>query len=138
MKPALLSRTSRIVPTDDLLLIDKMGVLPTYYCCAQVAFVGGSMVPLGGHNLLEGVRAGCAVIMGPFIENIEDIAREFETSGAMSLVLDQSELETEIYDILNDQQKRKNLVSAASDILTSNSGALRITESRILEHLDRR
>ncbi len=137
LNPAILSQTSRIVPTDDLLLIDKMGVLPTFYCCAQVAFVGGSMVPLGGHNLLEGVRAGCAVIMGPFVENIEDIAREFETNGAMSLVLDQLELEAEIYNILNDQQKRENLVSAASDILTSNSGALRMTESMILEHLDR-
>ena len=74
-------------------------------------------MPLGGHNMLEGVRAGCPIIMGPFIENIEDIAREFEENGGISIVEDPTTLEIEIKRLMSDSSLRIKMKLAANVIL---------------------
>ena len=135
--PELFSKTDSLSADKNILIIDEMGLLPSIYCCAHVAFVGGSLVPLGGHNMLEGVRAGCPIIMGPFIENIEDIAREFEENGGMSIVKDAFALKNEIKRLMLDSSLRSQMRMAADAILESNKGSLKTTELGILKAINR-
>ncbi|MEC8644406.1 MAG: 3-deoxy-D-manno-octulosonic acid transferase [Pseudomonadota bacterium] len=135
--PELFSKTDSLSVDKNILIIDEMGLLPSIYCCAHVAFVGGSLVPLGGHNMLEGVRAGCPIIMGPFIENIEDIAREFEENGGMSIVKDASALKNEIKRLMLDSSLRSQMRMAADAILESNKGSLKTTELGIVKAINR-
>ena len=135
--PELFSKTDYLSADKNILIIDEMGLLPSIYFCAHVAFVGGSLVPLGGHNMLEGVRAGCPVIMGPFIENIEDIVRDFEETGGMSIVKDASALKNEIKRLMLDSSLRSQMKMAANAILESNKGSLEITESGIVNAINR-
>ena len=134
--PALFSKTDSLSADKNILIIDKMGLLPSIYWCSHLAFVGGSLVPLGGHNMLEGVRAGCPIIMGPFIENIEDIVRDFEENGGMSIVKDSSALKNEIKRLMLDSSLRSQMRFAASAILEANKGSLKITELGIVNAIN--
>ena len=133
---ALFSKTEFLSDDKNILIIDKMGLLPSIYCCSHLAFVGGSLVPLGGHNMLEGVRAGCPIIMGPFIENIEDIVRDFEENGGMSIVKDSSELKNEIKRLMSDRSLRTKMRLAANALLEANKGSLKITELAIVSAIN--
>src|SRR5690606_31273289 len=66
--------TRRPDPDDDVFVIDTLGELASFYRCAQVAFVGGSLQDIGGHNLLEPASAGTPVVTGPHLHNFSDIA----------------------------------------------------------------
>ncbi len=135
--PELFSKTASLSNDKNILIIDRMGLLPSIYCCSHLAFVGGSLVPLGGHNMLEGVRAGCPIIMGPFIENIEDIVRDFEENGGMSIIKDSFALKNEIKKLLRDSSLRSQMRLAANAILEANKGSLEITESGIVNAINR-
>ena len=71
-----------------MLLVDTVGELAALYASADVAFVGGSLVPVGGHNLLEPAALGVPVITGPFNANSEDVARLLLQSGGAVEVAD--------------------------------------------------
>ncbi len=110
--------------TADVLLIDTMGVLAAYYAVARVAFVGGSLVPVGGHNLLEGVRAGSAVVMGSHLDNIDDIAHQFVDVDGMCVANDETVLQRLVVELMIDDARRQAMVSAADQVLHRNQGAL--------------
>ena len=101
-----------------------MGELESYLTIARVAFVGGSLVPIGGHNLLEAVRAGAAVVMGPHLYNVEDIAQEFVDRSAMCSVTDIEELHGAIFDLMLNEDRRNAMVVAAAEVLDENRGAI--------------
>jgi 3-deoxy-D-manno-octulosonic-acid transferase len=76
-------------PTDpDVLLINEMGTLQEWYAAADVAFVGGSLVPVGGHNLLEPAALGRPVLTGPHLFNAPDVAQSLIEAGAARIVAD--------------------------------------------------
>jgi 3-deoxy-D-manno-octulosonic-acid transferase len=76
-----------IVP-GDVLLLDSVGELPAIFAHASFAFVGGSLVPRGGHNVLEPARAGCPAAVGPHVENVADAVALLAASGALVRVAD--------------------------------------------------
>jgi 3-deoxy-D-manno-octulosonic-acid transferase len=65
----------------DVLILDTIGELARFYSLGDFAFVGGSLVPLGGHNPLEAVQRGLPVVFGPHMENFRDIAAILAASG---------------------------------------------------------
>jgi 3-deoxy-D-manno-octulosonic-acid transferase len=67
---------------DEVLLLDTLGELASVYAAADVAFVGGTLVDVGGHNLLEPVFSGCPVLFGPHTQNVREAARLLEELGA--------------------------------------------------------
>jgi 3-deoxy-D-manno-octulosonic-acid transferase len=67
----------------EVLLLDSLGELPGIFARATAAFVGGSLVDRGGHNVVEAVRAGCPVIVGPHLANVEHAVSLLEPSGAL-------------------------------------------------------
>ena len=122
--------------SQQVLLLDVMGELETFLSITRVAFIGGSLVPVGGHNLLEAVRAGAAVLMGPHLENIEDIAQQFIDKEAMLVVANEAELKTQLLNLMQDEDKAARMSQAATAVLASISGALQEVYELLLEMLE--
>lgn len=81
-------------PSDNqpVFLLDTLGELQMFYAASDVAFVGGSLVPVGGHNLLEPAVLGLPVLSGPYTQNAQEIADLLAASGALLIVRDEAEL----------------------------------------------
>jgi 3-deoxy-D-manno-octulosonic-acid transferase len=88
--------------TDEVFLLDTLGELQVFYAAADVAFVGGTLVPVGGHNLLEPAVLGLPVLAGPHTHNAPEIAELLESSGALTIVRDREELVREVTACLDD------------------------------------
>jgi 3-deoxy-D-manno-octulosonic-acid transferase len=111
--------------TTQVFLGDTMGELPLLYAASDIAFVGGSLVPIGGHNLLEPAALGLPVISGPHIFNAQDISDMFLELGACHIVNDQGELAAAVDDLLADPVTAAKRGGKGQDIVERNRGALR-------------
>ena len=112
-------------PETQVYLGDTMGELPVFYAASDVAFVGGTLVPIGGHNLLEPGALGLPVITGPHLFNTQDIADLFTDSGASIIVKDSSALATGVIDLLRDSAARESIGRKGRQIVDANRGALK-------------
>ena len=115
-----------------VLLLDTVGQLLTFYAGADVAFVGGSLVPVGGHNLLEPAALNLPILMGPHNFNSEEIAQLFVEVGAVHIVRDAVELTAQVSLLLEEPVERARRGGAGRRALDENRGALR----RLLELID--
>jgi 3-deoxy-D-manno-octulosonic-acid transferase len=79
-------------PGQSVFLVDTLGELQMFYAAADVAFVGGSLVPVGGHSLLEPAVLGIPMLSGPYTQNAQDVAELFVQCGALRIVRSQEEL----------------------------------------------
>ncbi len=131
---SLVTRTSgaRCLATTQVYLGDTMGELPMLYAASDIAFVGGSLVPVGGHNLLEPAAVGVPVISGPYVFNAQEIADLFVEHGACRIVHDPAELAGAVRELLEDPALAAERGSRARGIVQDNRGAL----DRLLALLD--
>jgi 3-deoxy-D-manno-octulosonic-acid transferase len=106
-------------------LVDSLGELPMFYAAADVAFVGGSLVPIGGHNLLEPAALALPVIAGPHNFNAEDIAGLLQEAGALQLVADAGSLGEAVAALLADPDMRRDRGARAQRVVVASGGALR-------------
>ena len=108
-----------VLPETSVYVCDTLGELPVLYGLTGIAFVGGSLVPLGGHSLLEAAQAadGCAVLHGPHTEAVEHAADALASTSppAARCVRDADELQTELEPLLSDARLRDACRAAASD-----------------------
>jgi 3-deoxy-D-manno-octulosonic-acid transferase len=111
----------------DVLVLDTLGELPLLYPLASVVFVGGSLVPAGGHNVLEAAVAARPVIVGPHMENFQEIAEEFRAEGALVTVASAVDLAQEVASLLEDPARRAELGRRGRAIVDRNRGALERT-----------
>ncbi len=116
---------------DAVFVIDSLGELGGFYHCAQVAFVGGSLQEIGGHNLLEPAAAGCAVVTGPHLHNFSDIARRMREAGALRVGNDADEVGAMVGELLADDAVRQAMVEAGRALVEQGRGALRRTLQEI-------
>lgn len=130
-QPKRYSEGQGVSADDRVLILDVMGELESYFPIARVAFIGGSLVPVGGHNLLEAVRSGTAVVMGPHLDNVEDITQQFIDHDAMRVVRDEHQLRDEVIGLMRDEDETRRLVEAASQVLEENRGSI----GRTIEHI---
>jgi 3-deoxy-D-manno-octulosonic-acid transferase len=107
-----------------VLLLDSLGELLDFYAAADGAFVGGSLAPVGGHNLLEPAALGVPILTGPNNSNSEEIARLLIARGAAELVHDATELGTRVSELLGDPAARERMAAAGRASVDSNRGAL--------------
>ncbi len=105
-----------------VLLLDSIGELAAVYQLADVAFVGGSLVPRGGHNILEPARYGVATVVGPHTENFRDIVDVFRRADAVR-VTDAEHLAELFLHLLADEPWRRQIGERARCTLEENSGA---------------
>lgn len=122
----VVSRTEGLAcsPTTAVLLVDTMGEVPLFYAASDVAFVGGSLVPIGGHNLLEPAAQGLPVITGPHVFNAQDIADMFVETEACRIVSDERELAATIAELLANPETAAKLGENALNLVEQNRGAL--------------
>ena len=120
------SRSARkaVPPSTSVLLGDTMGELMTFYAAADLAFVAGSLVPIGGHNLLEPASVGCPVLTGPHNFNGEEIARLLMDAGAAFIVADTEQLAHAVVGLLEVADLRTVMARAGTAVLDANRGAL--------------
>lgn len=109
---------------DAVFLGDSLGELPMFYAAADVAFVGGSLVPIGGHNLLEPAALGMPVITGPHNFNSADIAGLLLEAGALELVPDAAGLGTAVASLLGDPALRTERGEHSRRVMLESGGAL--------------
>lgn len=117
---------------EKVLLVDKMGVLGSLYPAADVVFVGGSLVPVGGHNPIEPAYFGKPVLFGPWIANFREITADFVKAAAAVRVTDADGLEKEILRLLSDPAERAGMGGRALELVRSQRGALARTVDQIL------
>jgi len=108
----------------EVLLLDSLGELLDFYAAADVAFVGGSLVTVGGHNLLEPAALGVPILTGPHHYNSEEIARLLIARGAAQVVHDGAELGGRVRALLADAAERESMGAAGRASVDSNRGAL--------------
>ena len=113
-----------------VLLIDTIGELASLYALADVAFVGGSLVPLGGHNIIEPAQYGAAIIVGPHTENFREIVSVFQSTSAVKVVHAEN-LNRDLIDLLADDSERLALGKRATETLQSQRGATALTLARL-------
>ena len=111
----------------EVVLLDTLGELAQLYPLATVVFVGGSLVPAGGHNILEPAMAGRAVVVGPHMANFQEIADQFKAEDALVEVSSAEELAREVLSLLTDDERRRRLGERARNLIDRNRGALRDT-----------
>ena len=106
---------------------DTMGELLSFYGAGDLAFVGGSLVPIGGHNLLEPAAMGVPVLSGPELANFEDVAEAMRGAGALVEVADGDALAATLARLFADEDERRRLAEAGRRVVAANRGALERT-----------
>ncbi len=121
----LRSQSDTAISTDtDIYVADTMGELTLLIAAADIAFIGGSLVPTGGHNLLEACAAGVAVIFGPHTFNFQEISELILSKGAGIQVMNSDELCDVVVKLLNDPLMRDQYGLAGRELIKENKGAL--------------
>ncbi|NJD32431.1 MAG: 3-deoxy-D-manno-octulosonic acid transferase [Gammaproteobacteria bacterium] len=114
---------------DDVFLVDTLGELQMFYAAADVAFVGGSLVPIGGHNLLEPAVLGLPMLSGPHTHNAQDIAELMLQAGALRIVRSREELAQRVGDWFDDPERARQDGARGQQAITQSRGAVgRIVE----------
>lgn len=108
----------------DVYVVDTIGELNAFYAASDASFVGGSLVPIGGHNLLEPASMGVPVVTGPHHQNAPDIHRAMQASGAVITVADADELGNAWNRLLGDPVLRDESGERARQIVEKNRGTL--------------
>ena len=115
-----------------VVLLDSMGELATLYAIASVVFVGGSLVPTGGHNILEPALFCKPILFGPSMSNFREMAEDFLQQQAAVQVRDSAELGSELVRMFRDAEFRQRLGDRGHAILMANRGAA----DRIVERIE--
>jgi 3-deoxy-D-manno-octulosonic-acid transferase len=119
----------------DVFVIDTLGELMSFYGCAQVAFVGGSLQAIGGHNLLEPAAMGTASVTGPHLHNFAEISRRMREAGAVVIADDAQGVGDALLTLLRDPQAREDMARAGCMLVSNGRGALDRTVALIAPHL---
>lgn len=109
---------------DAVFVVDTLGELMNFYACADVAFVGGSLQPVGGHNLLEPAAAGTPIVTGPHLHNFAEIAHRLEQAGALAIGADADAVQRAVARLLSDPGARGQMVVAGHALVETGRGAL--------------
>lgn len=116
---------------------DSMGEMAAYYSLADIAFVGGSLLPLGGQNLIEAAACGCPVLIGPHTFNFAQATDDAIGSGAARRVADADELARAVDELLSNDAAREKMRSAALAFAAAHRGATARTLALIERRADR-
>ena len=114
-------------PDCDVFVIDTLGELLNFYACADIAFVGGSLQEVGGHNLLEPAATGTPIVTGPHLHNFADISQRLVAAGALRVGRNEREVGDALEAMLADATLRRTMADAGRALVESGRGALERT-----------
>ncbi len=113
-----------VTPESAVYLADTIGEMGLWYRLCQVVFVGGSLIPKGGQNLLEPAKLGCAIVCGPHMTNFLRVTEEMGRADALRRVADIEQLAAVASWLLDDEPARASMIQAAADYAGSQADAL--------------
>ena len=116
---------------DTVIILDTVGELAAFYRISEIVFVGGSLVPRGGHNLAEPASLGRPILTGPHLENFQAVAESLRQARGMLVVRTPSEMEQAAGRLLSDPSQARGLGLRAQGVFRENQGALRRTADLI-------
>jgi len=119
----------------DVCIIDSIGLLPSFYAASFISFVGGSLVPRGGHNLIEPAALGSPIIIGPHTFNFEDIVQQFLNEDACIRVTDEDELLDAMNFFIGDLKIAEQYAHRAKEVVERNKGSTELQASYIINQL---
>lgn len=108
----------------DILLLDTIGELQMIYASADIAFVGGSLVSTGGHNLIEPAALGLPILTGPYLHNFTEISKLLQDAGAAQVITDASSLADAVIALCSAKELREKIGLCAKKTIETNRGAL--------------
>lgn len=111
-------------PQQQVLLGDTMGELLRFYGASDLAFVGGSLVPVGGHNMIEPAAWGLPIVSGPQLHNFATVAQLLRDAGGLQIVENAQQLAAQLAEWLRDKDARRSAGVRARQVAAENSGAL--------------
>ena len=114
-----------------VLLIDTIGELLFFYACSDVAFVGGSLLPVGGHNLLEPAAIGLPIITGAHTFNQKEMTDRLAQVNALRIVHNANSLSSDVIFFLTNTEESKNAGQRGKLIVESNKGAIKSLMKRL-------
>ncbi len=116
----------------DVVLLDTIGELERIYGLAHISFVGGSMVPVGGHNLLEPASFGCPVLFGEYTHNFMLMSQWLSESGGGLRITDREDLFLKMKTLLSDRELSARMGIKAKEFVLDNSGSM----DRVMAHIE--
>lgn len=122
----------------EILILDTFGELAAMYATASVAFVGGTLGPIGGHNLVEPVHAGCPVLFGPHFENVRKVVEILEAAGAGRRVHSEAALAAAIVEAFDDLEACRMRGEIGRETLEAHRGSVERTCQMIEDVLAQR
>ncbi len=125
----------RLPEEANILLVDSMGELMEFYAACDVAVVGGSFVPVGGHNVLEPLMTGTALIFGPQMSNFRQISQLVLSAQAGLQVPDMDELTKTVKLLLENSDLHQEMVVRGYQLLAENRGSVKRTCERLMSEL---
>ena len=128
------TRSAQGSPTTEhqVFIIDAMGQLMPYFAAADVAFIGGSLVPIGGHNVLEPAALSTPVLVGPHTFNFEAITLSLIQHQGAGRVTDSAQLAESVLQLLHDPLQRERMGHAALEVFERERGAVQ----RVMQMVD--
>ncbi len=136
IEPVLRSRRPMDCSGAQVFIGDTMGELPLFYAAADVAFVGGTLVERGGHNVLEPAALGLPVLFGPHVFNFAEISRRLLDAGGARTVSDSASLGRAVIDYLRDADLRHTTGAKGRAFVEGNRGAGNRVLAMISPHLE--
>jgi 3-deoxy-D-manno-octulosonic-acid transferase len=128
----LRSKPDKVSSETQVLVLDSLGELLGFFEVSDYAFVGGSLVPVGGHNVLEPIAVGVPVLSGQHVFNFATICRDLKEVDAILLVKNAEELVNAVIQLHEDNTTKQRMVANARLVLERNKGAL----ERYLQRMD--
>jgi 3-deoxy-D-manno-octulosonic-acid transferase len=135
LKRKELSRYDNEADTPSIIVLDTMGELGGLYSKANLSFVGGSLVPIGGHDPLEPAAAGCAVCFGPYMENSLSASRQLLESGGAKQVADGRQLGDLIIELSQNRQAAYSMGEKARQTVLKHAGVSRRIVTKLTEYI---
>lgn len=108
---------------DSVILLDTLGELSAFYRASDIVFVGGSLVPHGGHNLIEPASVSRPIVTGPHLHNFESVAQSLIRAGGLTVVHSQEELTKSLLSMLRNPSYRAALGHKAFSVIAEHKGA---------------
>ena len=119
-----------------VIILDTRGELAEVYALAKVTFVGGTLVPVGGHNLLEPARWGKPVYFGPYTDHCSEIAHFLVQAGGGRQVKNAEELSAQLLQAFNNPSLIQHMGSAARGVVQANQGVMKQNLDLIVSRLE--
>jgi len=129
------SKEEPVTPETDLYIADTMGELGLFFRLSDIAFMGKSLVPLGGQNPLEALRLECAVIHGPHMANFQKITEDLASTESARLVDNGTMLSQAVDELLSDNEERNRLIQNGVKYMDSQAEVVSLVTREILSVL---